>query len=171
MEQRDRRAQQHSQRALWLARVVTLLVLVVGLVLRIYCLLEPYLLQRWEWMDRQGVDRVLGDPRSHAYKRPEVHDWGIHGALHGELLNAMQEGFAFGFIALDSLLLEKLVNVRIATLGIGALRVDECLHAGRRIPRCSRADNREAREFFLLPGRIERGAFHRAHLDPNTDGV
>ena len=32
MEQRDRRVQQHSQRALWLVRVVTLLVLVVVLV-------------------------------------------------------------------------------------------------------------------------------------------
>ena len=103
-------------------------------------------------MDRYGVDRVLGDPRSHADERPEVHDRGIHDALHREVLNAMQEGFAFGFIALDSLLLEEFVNVRIATIGIGALRVDKRLHAGRRIARRSRADNREAGEFFLLPG-------------------
>src|SRR5438132_12138770 len=75
-------------------------------------LLEPYLLQRWERMHRQGVDRVLGYPRSHAYKRPKVHDRGIHDALHRELLNAMQEGFAFGFVALDGLLLEEFVNVR-----------------------------------------------------------
>src|SRR4029434_5424351 len=73
--------------------------------------LESYLLQRWERMHWQGVDRVLGDPRSHAHERPEIHDWGIHDTLHRELLNAMQEGFAFGFVALDSLLLEEFVNV------------------------------------------------------------
>jgi hypothetical protein len=71
-------------------------------------------------MDRQGVDGVLGDP-----------DRGIHDALHGELLNAMQEGFAFGSIVLDSLLLEEFVNIRIAAIGIGALRIDKGLNASR----------------------------------------
>src|SRR5215831_19466659 len=111
-------------------------------------------------MDRYSVDRVLSYSRSHAYERSEVHDRGIHDALHRELLNAMQEGFAFGFVALDSLLLEELVNVRIAAIGIGALRVDKCLYASRCIARRACADNREAREFFLLPGGVERGAFH-----------
>ena len=87
---------------------------------------------------------------------PEIHDRGIHDALHGELLNAMQEGFAFGFVALDSLLLEEFVNVRIATIGIGALRVDKGLHASCRIPRRSRAYNREAREFSLPCGVTRR---------------
>src|SRR2546428_5721080 len=80
-------------------------------------LLQPYLLQRWERMDRQGVDRVLGYPWSHAHERPEVHDRGIHNALHRELLNTVQEGFAFDFVALDSLLLAEFVNVRIAAIG------------------------------------------------------
>src|SRR5919108_372894 len=122
-------------------------------------------------MDWQAVDSMLGHPRSHAHERPEVHEWSIHDALHCELLNAMQEDFAFGFVALDSLLLEELVNVRIAAIGIGALRIDKRLRTGRGIPRRSRAYNRETWEFFLLPGGVERGAFHRAHPNPNADGV
>jgi hypothetical protein len=52
-------------------------------------LLESYLLERWEWMDRYSVDRVLNYPRSHTHEGPEIHDRGIHDALHRELLNAM----------------------------------------------------------------------------------
>jgi hypothetical protein len=74
---------------------------------------------------------VFSYPWPYAYKRPEVHNRGIHGALHRELLYAMQEDFAFGFVALDSLLLEEFVNIRIAAIGIGALRIDKGLNASR----------------------------------------
>src|SRR5712691_2472686 len=80
--------------------------------------LQPDLLQRWERVDRQIVDGVYCHPRSYAHERTEVKDWGIHHALHREVLNAMQEGFAFGFVTFAGLLLEEGVNVRIAPVGV-----------------------------------------------------
>ena len=83
----------------------------------------------------------------------------------------MQQGFAFGAVALDCLLLEEFVNVRIAAVGIGALRIDEGLHAGRGIPRRSSASDKESWELSVLPGGIESSPFHGAHFHPNADGV
>lgn len=79
----------------------------------IHRLFELCLLQCWERMHQQAVDSVLDAPQSHAHEPPEIHDRCIHDAFRHESLNAMQEGYAFGFIALVSLLLAKLVNVRI----------------------------------------------------------
>jgi hypothetical protein len=64
-------------------------------------------------MHQPVVDSVLDAPQSHAHVPPEIQNRCIHDALHHESLNAMQESYALGFIALDSLLLAKLVNVRI----------------------------------------------------------
>ena len=52
-------------------------------------------------MDRYGVDRVFGYPRSHANEGPEIHDRGIHDAPRAYRRSASAGARAAAFAVLD----------------------------------------------------------------------
>jgi hypothetical protein len=61
-------------------------------------------------VQRDRVDGVLREPRPHAYEAPQVHNRSKHDALDSELLNVVQDRFAFGAVALLPLLLEEFID-------------------------------------------------------------
>ena len=61
---------------------------------------------------------MLCHPRAYAHQRPKVHDGGKHDPFHGQVLDAVQQGFTLRTVTLLRLLLEQLVNVGIAPNGI-----------------------------------------------------
>src|SRR6266498_3014592 len=133
--------------------------------------LESYVLVGGEGIHRDDVDGVVGHPRSHPDDPTQVHEGGEHRPVDGELLDAMENGFAFGRIALAALLQEHLVEVGIAAVRVAALRVDERLDAARGVARIPHRDEKETPQLLLLPGRVERGALHRPHPHPDAHGV
>src|SRR5262249_118350 len=112
---------------------------------------------------RHQVDRVVGDARPAPDEPPGAPDWREHHAVDRELLNAVEQNFALRGVALPRLLLEQLVDVRIAAIGVTSLRVDECLRARGRIPRIPRGREKKPSELLLLPRGIERRPLHHAH--------
>src|SRR5262245_59204574 len=97
-------------------------------------------------------DRVLGDPRADAHEGAEVHDRGEHHAIDRQLLDPVERRLALAHVALAGLLLEQIVDVRIPTVGICTLRVDELLHAAGRVSRVPHAGDEQAAELLLAPG-------------------
>jgi hypothetical protein len=64
---------------------------------------------------------MLCHARAYAHQRPKVHDGGKHDSFHSQLLDAVQQGFTLRTVTLLPLLLEQLVNVGIAPIGVDAL--------------------------------------------------
>jgi hypothetical protein len=52
---------------------------------------------------------VLRYPRPHSREGPQIIDWGKYDALYGELLNAVEDRFRLGPVALPCLLFEELI--------------------------------------------------------------
>src|SRR5262245_21192424 len=105
---------------------------------------------------RHQIDRMVGDARSDPNHHSRAPDWREHHAVDRELLNAVEQDLALGSIPLSRLLLEQLVDVRVAAIGVTSLRVDERLHARGRIPGIPRGCEKEPSELLLLPRGIER---------------
>src|SRR3989442_16041621 len=74
-------------------------------------------------------------------------------------------------IALARLLQEQVVEVGIAAVGVGALRVHEGLHATRGVARVARGGEEDAAQLLLAPGRVKRRALHRPHPHAEPDHV
>src|SRR6266851_860242 len=87
-----------------------------------------------EGVQGDRVDGMVGDPRPDPMQGPKVHDRRKHHPLHRELLNALQQGLPRGPVAFPRLLLKERIDVRIAPIRVGPLRIDERLDAGRRVP-------------------------------------
>jgi len=72
--------------------------------------LEPEVLIGWEGIQGDGVDGMLGDPRSDPMQGPKVQERRKHHPLHRELLDAMQQGLPGGPVALARLLLKQRID-------------------------------------------------------------
>ena len=70
-------------------------------------------------------DRVLRDTRPDAHQRAKIHDRREHHPVDRELLDLVEQRFAPAGVALPRLLLEQVVDVRVAAVGIGPLGEDE----------------------------------------------
>src|SRR5712671_1905081 len=90
---------------------------------------ERDVLKSRKGMHRNGVNRMRREPRPDAYETTQVHNGGEHDALDGELLDAVQQGLAFRTVPLSRLLFEDRIDIGIATIGVGALRVHKSLSA------------------------------------------
>src|SRR5439155_15671031 len=125
--------------------------------------LEAHVFVGREGRHRDDVDGVIGHARSDAHQRAEVHHRREHHALDRQLLDAMEQRLPPAGIALARLLQEQVVEVGIAAVGVGALRVHEGLHATRGVARVARGGEEDAAQLLLAPGRVERRALHRPH--------
>ncbi len=117
------------------------------------------------------MNLVLGHARSHTDQPPEIHDGGKHDPIDRELLNLVQQRFALGRIPLLRLLEKQCVDIIVAARRIGTFGVNKRLHARCRIARGPGSGDKQALEFFLLPGRVKGRSLHVAHLDPNADRI
>src|SRR5262249_56412453 len=81
--------------------------------------------------DRQWnkVDRVIGDPRSDPDQHSRAPDRREHHAIKRELLDAVEQGLPLRGVPLPRLLLEQVIYVGIAAVGVTPLGVDERLHS------------------------------------------
>src|SRR3989442_14463165 len=98
---------------------------------------------------------MIRDPGPYSMQGPKVEDRRKHPALHRELLNAMQQGLPLGPVALHRLLLKERINVRIAPIRVGPLRIDERFDAGRRVPGSPCACGAQATQLLLAPGGVK----------------
>ncbi len=103
-------------------------------------------------MHRDGVDRMLCNPRPDACQTAQVHDWSEHGTLNSKLLDAMQQGLAFRTVPLRCLLFEERIDIRIATVGICALLVHKALGTRGGIARSPNRRQKHPPELFVAPG-------------------
>src|SRR5467141_4499576 len=129
---------------------------------------ERDVLKSRKGMHRNRVDRMLHEPRPDAYETTQVHDGGEHHTLDGELLDAVQQGLAFRTVPLSRLLFEEFVEVGIATIGVGALRVHKSLGACSGIARSTNRRHNYPSELFVAPGGEKCGALHGAQAYPNA---
>src|SRR5215510_309954 len=117
------------------------------------------------------VDRMRRDPRPNAYETTQVHDGGEHDSLNGKLLDAMQQGFAFCTVPLNRLLFKDFIDIGIATIGVGALRIHKSLSTRGGTARSTNRRHNDPSELFVAPGREKCGALHGAQAHPNTHGI
>src|SRR5262249_150955 len=133
--------------------------------------LEPDILEGRTRVQGDRVDRVLRDPRSHAYEPTQVHNRSKHHALDSELLNVVQNCFPFGAVALLPLLLEECIDIWITPIGIGPLGVHKRFHTRPALPGPPTPRPEDPAHLFLPPGRIKGGPLHGPHAHPNADRV
>src|SRR5437764_12094004 len=75
--------------------------------------LEPDVLEGRKGIHRNRVDRMLSEPRPHAYEHPQVHNRAEHHVLERQLLETVQERFAFRAVPLDGLPVKEGVDTGI----------------------------------------------------------
>src|SRR5262245_50818826 len=114
--------------------------------------LECDILQGREGMHRNRVDRMFCDPRPDASQTPQVHNWGEHDTLNSELLDTVQQGLTCRMVPLARLLFEELIEIGIATVSIGALRIHKSLGTRGGIARRTNRRHKQPSEFFVAPG-------------------
>src|SRR5215470_16181806 len=118
-----------------------------------------------------GVDRMRRDTRPDAYETTQVHNRGEHDPLNAQLLDAMQQGFAFRTVPLHRLLFKELVDIGIATVGVSALRIHKSLSACGGTARSTNRRHNDPAELFVAPGGEKCGALHGAQAHPNPHGI
>ena len=101
-------------------------------------ILELYVLVGGERAHPDVGDSVLGDARADAHQRAQVHHRRVHHPIDGQLLDLVEQLLALLGVPLVRLLLEELVDVRIAAVSIGALRLDEAFHPAGCVTRSCR---------------------------------
>src|SRR6185436_20081537 len=72
----------------------------------------------------QRIERSVGQPWPDAAELTVVHHGHEHHPIDGELLDLAEHGLAAGHISLASLLLEEIVDIGVAAIGIAPFRVD-----------------------------------------------
>jgi hypothetical protein len=90
----------------------------------------------------QRIERSVGQPWPDAAELTVVHHGHEHHPIDGELLDLAEQGLAAGNISLASLLLEEIVDIGVAAIGIAPFRVDECLYPARRIAELPTAERK-----------------------------
>src|SRR6516165_5085087 len=134
-------------------------------------LLELHVLVRREWRHPHVGNGVLGDARTDAHQGAQIHDRRVHHPVDGELLDLVQQRLALFGVALVRLLAEQIVDVRIAAVGVVALGLHERLHPAGGVAGIARRGHEQAAQLLLLPGGVERRAFHLAQPHADADRV
>src|SRR6185436_19091300 len=86
--------------------------------------LEPQVLVGRIGNEVQRIVRSVGQPWPDAAELTVVHHGHEHHPIDGELLDLAEHGLAAGHISLASLLLEEIVDIGVAAIGIAPFRVD-----------------------------------------------
>src|SRR5436309_766902 len=133
--------------------------------------LEPHVLVGRPWRHRHQIDGVLRQTRANGHQGAEVHDRREHRPVDRELLDPVQQRLALAHVTLTRLLLEQIVDVRIAAVGVAAFRVHELLHPAGRVPRIAHPDEEQAAQLLLAPGGVEGRALHRPHPHADADRI
>src|SRR5215831_14781978 len=133
--------------------------------------LERDVLKSRKGMHGNGVYCVLREPRPDTYQTTQVHDGGEHDTLNSELLDALQHDLTFRTIALNRLLFKERIEIGIATVGVGALRIHKSLGARSGTARSTNRRHNYPSEFFVAPSGEKRGALHGAQAHPKAHGI
>src|SRR6266498_5841734 len=91
-------------------------------------------------------------------------DGAVHNTLMHEPLDLMQQRLALVAVTLLRLLVEEIINIRIAAIGVGARAEHKGLDAGGGVPQRRRGDDNDPLQLLLPPGRHEGRPLYGAYL-------